>query len=826
MRYHLPSALFLILTRLVSPVLSAPPNYDDHIAPIFENSCNNCHNPDKQKGDLDLSTFSAAMRGGSGGKIGEPGEGASSSIYGVITHTLEPKMPEKGDKIDKKEADLIRAWIDGGLLENKSGKPKKKSKPAFTLKTAPSVGKPDGPPPMPQHLLLEPVVTTHRATVVNDMATSPWAPLLAMAGQHQVLLYHTDTLDLVAVLPFIHGQPEVLSFHPSGKYLLAGGGIGGKSGTTVTWEIESGKTILKAGRDFDSVLAASLRSDLGGVSFGGPGKRVKLWDTANDTELISIKKHTDWVSQLAYSPDGVLLASGGRGGGVYVWEGDTGNEFHSLRGHKDHISGLAWRSDSNLLATSSKDGNVMVWSMNNGKLAKKWLAHPGGVLALDWTRNGQLVTSGRDKKVKIWKADFNLSKELPVFSSMVVEVAFSHDGKRIFCADWAGLVTVWDVETKKQVGTLTANPPTVAKQINLIEKKIDSLLEKTTQAEKSFQQANTHYQSSQSSIAEKKKAQKETLLHEKKLAEEKRKLDSQLKSIAAKTETLKKDQQTKQNTLNEAREKLNQYNTTIAASRKSIQHTDSEIKHLAGKEKQLVKHEAKTRQQAKAKPEDVALKQAAEKAEADLNAHRKKLTETRHHLKQQNTTIAQLTQQRKGPGNQLAEAEKACKMTNAQLSAHHIQRKTIQTKRNNINKPVDDVRKKISSLNTQLKNLNKELPKSAATHKKAQENLDAIRNINTTQQLRLKHWQAAAINTKAIHLNKEVVILIDQQNKMMNTFTSLAEEINKLKNTKHLTQKSTELEKLRQQIDQSAPNIQAKQQAAKTQQSKYLKALK
>lgn len=528
-----PPSCLLLLLIVVAPTsaLLAAPNYDDHIKPIFEQSCNNCHNPDKAKGDLDLSTYSASLRGGSGGKIAEPGEGASSKLYGVITHTLKPKMPEKADKIDKKEADLIRAWIDGGMLENKTGKPKKKSKPTFTLSAEPTVGKPDGPPPMPQHLLLEPVVKTSRATSVNDMATSPWAPLLAIAAQYQVLLYNTETLELAAVLPFEYGQPEVLSFHPSGKYLLAGGGIAGKSGTTVTWEIETGKTVLRAGKDFDSVLAASLRSDLGGVSLGGPGKRVKLWDTSTDEPLISIKKHTDWVTQLAYSPDGVLLASGGRGGGVYVWEGETGNEFHNLRAHQASISGLSWRSDSNVLATASEDGNVIIWEMNHGKQVKKIPAHTGGVLAIDWTRTGELVTSGRDKKVKLWKPDFNLLKELPVFPNLIVEVSFSHDGKRLFCADWAGVISVWDVATAKKIGGISANPPSIADQIISIQKETAELTHKTVEIEKAANDAEAHWLAAKSTLAKEDADYQRLQTEKKKLTKDRANLDTKLDQI-------------------------------------------------------------------------------------------------------------------------------------------------------------------------------------------------------------------------------------------------------------------------------------------------------
>ena len=47
--------------------------YDEHVFPIFEQACLNCHNPDKTKGGLDLSSFSTTLKGSSGGKIVEPG---------------------------------------------------------------------------------------------------------------------------------------------------------------------------------------------------------------------------------------------------------------------------------------------------------------------------------------------------------------------------------------------------------------------------------------------------------------------------------------------------------------------------------------------------------------------------------------------------------------------------------------------------------------------------------------------------------------------------------------------------------------------------------
>ena len=449
--------------------------YDDHIFPIFESKCLNCHNPDKKKGDLDLSTYTGTMAGSSGGKIALSGDGGSSKLFTVAVHTEEPVMPPEGDKIAKKDAELIRTWIDGGILENKGSKAKKRPKPAFTLGSIPTGKRPEGPPPMPQDLLLEPVVTPTRSTVVADMDASPWAPLIAITGQRQILLYHSDTFELIGVLPFPKGNPETISFHPSGKYLIAGGGIGGKSGTTVTWDITNGRQMMTMGNEFDSVLAADLRADLGGIALGGPSRLVKFWDTQEGEQIKSIKKHTDWVTALAYSPDGVLLATGGRGSGVQIWEAASGNEFHSLRGHQKAIVDIKWRADSNLVATASGDGTIRFWDMNQGKEVKKGTASGGGILALDYARNGKLISSTRDGRVQLWKADLTLEKQSQPFPEMITEVAFSHDGARYFTADWNGKIEAWNTLDFKKIGELSTTPPSVENRIISVSQEMNAI---------------------------------------------------------------------------------------------------------------------------------------------------------------------------------------------------------------------------------------------------------------------------------------------------------------------------------------------------------------
>src|SRR5271163_3562531 len=86
--------------------------YQDHVSSIFHSRCGSCHNPDKQKGGLNLDNYGSAMQGGGSGKVIEPGDAENSTLFLVISHKEEPKMPPKSPKIPDADIELIRKWIE------------------------------------------------------------------------------------------------------------------------------------------------------------------------------------------------------------------------------------------------------------------------------------------------------------------------------------------------------------------------------------------------------------------------------------------------------------------------------------------------------------------------------------------------------------------------------------------------------------------------------------------------------------------------------------------------------------------------------------------
>jgi WD40 repeat protein len=449
---------------------TAAVTYKDHVLPILRKHCLTCHNADKAKSDLDVSTYQALMAGGASGEAVKPGNSGQSLLYRVTAHEVEPNMPPKG-KIPDADLAVIKKWIDAGAPETAVGAAKAAARKVDIDPVTVSAGKPAGPPPMPGKLPAVALARTGRPHPVTAMAASPWAPLLAVAGHERVLLYHTDTLKLVGTLPFPERIPHVLKFSRNGKWLLAAGGRGASAGRVVIWDVATGTRVTEIGDESDIVLAADVSPDHKLVALGGPGKLIKIYDTATGELRHKIKKHTDWVTAMEFSPDGALLATGDRNGGAYVWEAATGGIVFTLGDHKDAVTALSWRADGQMLASASEDGRVILWyaedgfptrSINaqtdGGRAAPAARGKLPGVLSVQYARSGQFVTCGRDNTARVWKADGSPAARLDGFADLPSRAAFSHDGERVFVGDFTGKVRAWGVKDGKPVGELTTNP--------------------------------------------------------------------------------------------------------------------------------------------------------------------------------------------------------------------------------------------------------------------------------------------------------------------------------------------------------------------------------
>jgi hypothetical protein len=448
-----------------------PPNFTDQVLPIFREKCCSCHNPDKKAGGLDLTSWGQTMAGGSSGDVIAPGDAAGSYLFLLASHESEPKMPPESDKLPAAALDVIRSWIDAGGIERAGGKPVAKKQNAIPLGTLTAVT-PEGPPVMPPRLSLDVASHGERPTTVTALAASPHGEVLALGGRRQVLLYQTGSLDLLGVLPFPEGVARVVRFSRNAKLLLAGGGEAAKSGRVVVWDVATGERVAEVGDEFDEVLAADITADSRFIALGGPARVVRLLKTADGSLAHEIRSHTDWITALEFSPDGRKLASGDRAGNLFLRETRGARDAGTLKGHSAAITAVAWRPDGLVLASVSEDGTARLWDPRSATQLKNWPAHPGGAEWVAWLPDGRLVTTGRDRKAKLWKGDGSLERDLGPLADIGTRVAAASDSQRVFVGDWTGGLTAVNVADGKPAGGIDTNPPPLTEQLAAAERRL------------------------------------------------------------------------------------------------------------------------------------------------------------------------------------------------------------------------------------------------------------------------------------------------------------------------------------------------------------------
>lgn len=797
----------------VAPAMAEKTTYDDHILPIFENSCVNCHNPDKKKGDLDLTSYSATLAGGSGGKVVIAGEGADSRLFLTTSHSREPYMPPKGERLSKKEINLIRAWIDGGLLETKSSTAQKRQQTKITFDASLSM-KPSGPAPMPQHLLLEPQLTPTKATAIHAMSSSPWAPVIAITSQGQILLYHTEELELIGILPFPKGEPTALSFHPSGKYLCAAGGTPGKSGTSYLWDISDGQIIASASKEYDSILSTSIRADLKAVATGSPSRLLKTWSTHSGELEHSIKKHSDWVTALSYSNDGVLLASADRNGGLYVWESHSGQLLHTLRGHQDRITAVKWSADSNFLATSSEDGSIRFWDMNTGKQIKKIDAHKTGVLAFDWAADGSAISTGRDLKIKLWKPNYSLAKEIKAASGLINCCCYSYDLKRFFTADYDGNIVVWNSSNYEKIGQLSSIPGSIsARKIRTLEQ-LSSLPQKLIRAADELKkltelhglQQHTNLQLQQQ-IQQSQNQLKQHAGELKQFQQELKRLSPSITQLAQQRSKLSKAREQAQLSILTLEQQLR--TTGEQATRVTQQSLDlTQQLDAAEIQRQALTTETANNEQGHAIKQQIStlkLRLAANKAETDRIA------------KQQSQYIAQQTKQKQHLAKlqaHLAKLQPQWHKLIASRSAYQQHSKTSQQNTARHKKALDHQQKKLSELQQKLTSVE-------VKQKNAQQQLSKLNQQQRQLQRRILKLDAASINSALIKAKQKLDQYQSTRQQLHQAFISLSRLPSP---SQPPPQDHTHLLKIKSQIDQLAPPLFTAQQHVQSLQRRYTRA--
>src|SRR3954451_25021958 len=87
-----------------------PVSYHKDIKPLFTATCNGCHRPEKSKGELDMTTYAALLKGGKHGASVVAGDPGKSHLFEMISGPM-PDMPDEGDPLTPAQVSMVERWI-------------------------------------------------------------------------------------------------------------------------------------------------------------------------------------------------------------------------------------------------------------------------------------------------------------------------------------------------------------------------------------------------------------------------------------------------------------------------------------------------------------------------------------------------------------------------------------------------------------------------------------------------------------------------------------------------------------------------------------------
>ncbi|MCC6794745.1 MAG: DUF1553 domain-containing protein [Candidatus Hydrogenedentes bacterium] len=177
-------------------------SFTKDVLPILQEACEECHNPDKAKGDFDATSVAAMLEGGKKGGVGfVPGKPDEGSLVKYIRGEMKPQMPKGEDPLTEDQLHVIRQWIAAGAIDDSNGAPAPATAveappaeaPAPESAPAPSPAPeaepaPAEPAPASEAPAVEPPVEPTDATPAANTANAPTIDELLFSGGPEDLL--------------------------------------------------------------------------------------------------------------------------------------------------------------------------------------------------------------------------------------------------------------------------------------------------------------------------------------------------------------------------------------------------------------------------------------------------------------------------------------------------------------------------------------------------------------------------------------------------------------------------------------------------------------
>lgn len=259
----------------------------------------------------------------------------------------------------------------------------------------------------------------HIFRAVRGILFSPEGDLLVSAGEDGIEVWDTKNWSLVR--QFRQGATTAsLAFSADGKVLAIGGF------ETILIQVSDWKELRRL-RNSSRVLALSPDGQFLALC----GSEITLVRVSDGKTLQVLRGHADGVNYLAFSHDGKLLASASQDKTIALWDPIAGRVLRTMTRHNAPVNVVLFSEDDQQLISIGDDRTVRVWRTADGIQISQIegdLAGPTYTIAV--SPSGSLVAAARDNEIQILNlADGKLIQTLTGHRAMVTDLEFSPDGK-------------------------------------------------------------------------------------------------------------------------------------------------------------------------------------------------------------------------------------------------------------------------------------------------------------------------------------------------------------------------------------------------------------
>lgn len=217
--------------------------------------------------------------------------------------------------------------------------------------------------------------------------------------------------------------------------------------TQIATNLQYPDMILSASRDKTLIQWKLTRDETG---FGAPYKRLHA--------------HSHFVSDVVMSSDGQFALSGSWDKNCRLWDLSTSKTTRIFTGHTKDVLSVAFSADNRQIVSGSRDKTVKLW--NTLGVCKYTITednHSDWVSCVRFspnTNNPIIVSSGWDRKVKVWNlTNCKLKTNHYGHSGFLNCVTVSPDGSLCASGGKDGQAMLWDLNEAKHLYTLDGGGP-------------------------------------------------------------------------------------------------------------------------------------------------------------------------------------------------------------------------------------------------------------------------------------------------------------------------------------------------------------------------------